>query len=356
MKRDALKACFVLAVIFAGLLSVALRGREAIFTIFRNAQPRDFMSGTLAGRIDRAVFDAIPRSSTLDGLAVGLLYAGLHDAGPQVWAGCGDWLFSIEELRADRHDMENILARAKILQLIERAFATREILLVVLPIPDKAEQVEDQLCGTAASQSRRRATMWAGATTARAPQIDLNKQWPRPGYWRTDTHWDNTGARFAAEAVAQTINVTLGPGSEDVSLAKGAMRERRGDLARLAGLTDAPQGLAPPLEREEGIKAAIVRSVGLLDDTLPPSIVLAGSSYSLNSGFLEYLQVMLAREVAQASQAGGGFAGALLELLQRKPSVLAGVKVVIWEWPMRSLSAPLSEAEHQFLKQPPSNP
>jgi alginate O-acetyltransferase complex protein AlgJ len=59
----------------------------------------------------------------------------------------------------------------------------------------------------------------------------------------------------------------------------------------------------------------------------------------------------LAREVAQVSEAGGGFAGALLKMLQQKPDMLAGAKVVIWEWPMRSLVAPLSDAERQMLRQ-----
>jgi alginate O-acetyltransferase complex protein AlgJ len=127
-----------------------------------------------------------------------------------------------------------------------------------------------------------------------------------------------------------------------------------GDLARLAGLTAAPPWLAPATEHEVEVKAEIKRSGGLLDDLPAPSIILAGSSYSLNSGFIEYLQASLSREVAQLSQAGGGFAGALLEIIHRRPTVLAGTKVVIWEWPMRSLTAPLTETERRFIQQAPA--
>ena len=98
------------------------------------------------------------------------------------------------------------------------------------------------------------------------------------------------------------------------------------------------------------IKLDIGRAGGLLDEASVPSILLAGSSFSLNSSFIEYLQTALGREVGQLSQAGGGFAGALLEVLQQRPEILASTKVVIWEWPMRSLVAPLTEAERRMLE------
>ncbi len=347
-----IKILTVLVIMFAGFVSVIVRGGDSLYEILKTAPLKDYMSGNLSGRIDRAVFDAIPRSAGLNGFSAGLLYKGLRDAGPQVWAGCNDWLYSAEELRVDRRDAENMAARIRMLPRLVQAFAERKILLVVVPVPDKAEQVEAQLCGIAADPSRVRANAWAQAAgAAKLLQVNLRDQWPRPGYWRTDTHWDSTGAQFAAEATAKLVNGVLGAGTERVSLTRGAWHERPGDLARLAGLQDAPKWLAPAAEYAEAARASIVRSGGLLDEAPAPSILLAGSSFSQNSGFIEYLQAALAREVAQVSEAGGGFAGALLKLLQQKPDMLAGAKVVIWEWPMRSLVAPLSDAERQMLRQ-----
>jgi alginate O-acetyltransferase complex protein AlgJ len=352
MRTDLLKTLSVLAVIFAGFASVVVRSGDAILRIFGTAEVTDFMSGTLSGKLDRAVFESIPRSPALDGLATGLIYARLHDAGSQVRAGCSNWLYSSEELRVERHDMENIMAHADVLRVLASKLAERNILLVMLPVPDKAEQVEDQLCGMSARQSRFRTDVWRQATQAiGALQIDLRNGWPRPGYWHTDTHWDSDGARFAADAAARIVTAKLGAGTEGVRLAQGASHERIGDLARLAGLADAPRWLAPAFDHETDVKAEIQRSGGLLDDTPAPAILLAGSSYSLNSGFIDYLQASLSREVAQASQAGGGFAGALLDLIQNRPTALAEAKAVIWEWPMRSLTHPLTDAERRLLKQ-----
>lgn len=354
MRLTMLKTLSVLMLMFAGLASVALRGGDMMIEILRSSTSTTFQSGSLSARIDRAVFDSIPKSSRLNGLAAGLQYAILHDAGQQVWAGCGDWLYSIEELRADRHDAENLRARARILSFLVRTFSERGIPLFIVPVPDKAEEVEDQLCGISADQSRFRSQVWSGATSfIERSEVDLTSKWPRPGYFRTDTHWNNEGAEFAAKAIARTVEARLGPGSDHITLATDASLERIGDLARLAGLAEAPRRLAPPKERELAVKTVIERSGGLLDDVPSPSIVLAGSSFSLNSGFREYLEAFLSREVAQSSQAGGGFAGALLDLLQQRRSALAGAKAVIWEYPMRTLTAPLTPAERRLIDQLP---
>lgn len=347
-----IRALLVLAVIFSGLAAVLTRGHEALGEMLRTTTVKDLTNGHFAQQVDRAIFNAVPRSSTLDGLVIGAQYRLLHDAGRQVQAGCGDWLYSMEELRADRHDRDNMAFRAELLQRLVRAIKQSSARLVIVPVPDKADQVEDQLCGIRATQSRLRNQFWNELTRVEgALVVDLRNHWTKPGYWKTDTHWDQAGARFAAEQIARAVARTLDPGQDAVKLLDGSLRQRAGDLARLSGLTDAPHSLAPAPEQERELKVEISRSGGLLDDTPEPQIILAGSSFSLNSGFFEYLEASLSREVAQVSQPGGGFAGALLETLDKRAGSLEKVKIVIWEWPMRSLVSSPSEAEKSFMRQ-----
>ena len=341
-----------MATIFAGLAVVVTRGREAIAEVLRAATASDLTDGRFAQKIDKAIFRAVPRSAMLDGVVAGLEYRLLRDAGRQVYAGCSDWLYSMEELRAERRDVANMTLRAELLSQLVRMIRQAGALPVIVPVPDKADQVQSELCGVDAGQSRLRDEFWADIGRVEgAIVVDVRKGWPKPGYWRTDTHWDQRGARFAAQAIAQALAGAIGAGSNEVRLVEGSMHERVGDLARLAGLTDAPRVLAPSPEQEKEVKAEIARSGGLLDDAPEPSIILAGSSFSLNSAFFDYLEASLSREVAQVSQAGGGFAGALIETLEKRPASLARAKAVIWEWPMRSLVAPLSEAEQNLIKQ-----
>ncbi|MBR0837006.1 hypothetical protein JQ612_27745 [Bradyrhizobium manausense] len=346
-----IRALLVLAVIFSGLAAVLTRGHDALGEVLRTTTVNDLTNGQFAQHIDKAIFNAVPRSSTLDGLVIGAQYRLLHDAGRQVHAGCGDWLYSIEELRADRSDADYMKARAELLPYLVRSVLRLGTALVIVPVPDKAERVEEQLCGMRALQSRSRDHFREElARINGAIIVDVRPDWPRPGYWHQDTHWDQSGARFAADKIAQAITVTIGPGGDKVRLSEGTWRNRTGDLARLAGLTEAPIRLAPAPEQERDVKAEIERGGGLLDDAEDASVILAGSSFSLNSAFADYLQVALSREVAQVSEPGGGFAGALLGLLEKNPSGLAKAKVVIWEWPMRSLTAPLTDAERRFLE------
>ncbi|WP_063993582.1 alginate O-acetyltransferase AlgX-related protein [Bradyrhizobium sp.] len=346
-----IRPLLVLAVIFSGLVAVLTRGHEALGQVLKTTTVNDLAYGGFAQKIDKAIFGAVPRSVTLDGLVTGLEYRLLGDAGPQVRAGCGDWLYSIEEVRAERNDRERMALRAEMLQRLVRAIKQSGARLVIVPVPDKADQVEDKLCGITAVQSRLRDRFWSElARVDGAFVVDLRDTWPRPGYWRTDTHWDQAGARFAVERIRQAVSGTLAPGQDAVKLIEGPLRERTGDLLRQSGLTHAPRALAPAPEQEQEVKAEISHARGLLDDAAEPSIILAGSSFSLNSGFFEYLQAALTREVAQVSQPGGGFAGALLETIEKRAGSLDKNKVVIWEWPMRSLVVPLSEGEKKFMR------
>lgn len=352
-----IRALLVLAVIFSGLVAVLTRGHETLGEVLRTTTLKDLTNGHFAQQVDKAIFNAVPRSSTLDGLVVGVQYRLLHDAGRQVHAGCGDWLYSIEELRADRSDADNMKARAELLPYLVRSVLRLGTALVIVPVPDKAEQVEEQLCGLRSSQSRSRNRFRAVlARVEGAILVDVRSDWPHPGYWHQDTHWDQSGARYAADRIANAMTETLGRGHDKIGLFEGAWRNRTGDLARLAGLIEAPIRLAPAPEQEREVKAEIQRRGGLLDDAEDASVILAGSSFSLNSAFADYLEADLSREVAQVSEAGGGFAGALLGLLERDPGGLARAKVIIWEWPMRSLTAPLNDAERRFLERSRGQP
>lgn len=352
-----MRALLVLAVIFAGLVTVLIKGRDALGDVLRTTTMADLTDGRFAQKIDKAIFGAVPRSPALDGLVTGLEYRLLGDAGAQVYAGCGDWLYTMEELRAERRDGENMALRAELLRRLTHAIGETGTRLVIVPVPDKAAQVDDRLCGVTAVQSRLRDRFWNELDHVEGGVIvDLRAHWPKPGYWKTDTHWDQTGARLAAERIAQAVLRTGEPGRYAVKLTEGLMRQRTGDLARQSGLTDAPRLLAPAAEQERELEADIPRSGGLLDDTPEPSIILAGSSFSLNSGFPEFLAAALGGEVAQVSQPGGGFAGALLETLEKRAGSLGKTKVVIWEWPMRSLTFPVSEVEKNYMRRTRKKP
>lgn len=341
-----------LALMLTGLGFVAVHlagpagGRIAV-----DASLAGVLNGSLTATVDKTVVAALPGTPVLDDLVSGLSYKLLGDAGPQVRAGCEGWLFLAEELVETRDGVRNLAARVRLAAKIKAAVEAKGIALVVLPVPDKADLARENLCGLAVSaQARRRPAWWWQQTASLGlDQVDLRPDYPPGGFLRTDTHWNQTGAAFAARQVASAVTQRLGPGTVPAEVQIGPPKDQIGDLMRLAGLSRSWPWSGPQPDRQGDVTTRFTRSGGLLDDVPAPTVLLVGSSYSRNSGFLDYLQDTLNREVAQRSQDGGGFAAALLDILTRDPALLSQTRLVVWEFPIRVLTQPLTPAERTFL-------
>ncbi|MFG1421146.1 alginate O-acetyltransferase AlgX-related protein [Roseixanthobacter liquoris] len=310
------------------------------------------LNGHFTATFDRTFATGVPRSEALDGAVAGALYASIGDAGPQVRAGCANWLFLAEEMLEVRGGDTFLSARVRLARKIAADLTKRGVALVLVPVPDKVDLARAQTCGLpVAEQARNRLAAWrAYSNGGGLRQVTLTPDWPLPGFLRTDTHWNAMGARFAAKRTAAVVNAMLGAGTNPVTLAEGPVHPRPGDLMRLANLVRTADIFGPAPDETRDITASWKRAGGLLDDAPVPAIILAGSSYSLNSGFLESLQAALAREVVQRSLAGGGFAGAILDLLDTHADLLQRTKLVVWEWPVRALTQPLTDAERRYLE------
>ncbi|QRG08124.1 hypothetical protein EZH22_07260 [Xanthobacter dioxanivorans] len=343
-----------LALMLAGLGFVAahLAGRDTREQLASAFSGTDLLKGRFTAALDKQVIAALPKMSGLEGLLSGLSYRVLGDAGALVRAGCPGWLFYAEELVETPGGDAHFAARLKLAAKIRDALAAKNVALVVLPVPDKAMLAAEQLCGVpVAAQARGRfGAWWAQSRALGLDQVEIAPGWPAAnGFLRTDTHWNVPGAKFAAARVADAVKRRLGPGAQAMKLDETAPKPRVGDLMRLAGLDRSWPWSGPQPDVEPEVSLAIARTGGLLDDVPAPQVVLAGSSFSRNSGFLEFLQAGTGTEVAQRSRDGSGFAGQLLEILMDQPEILAQTRLVVWEFPMRALTRPLSEAERRFL-------
>ena len=365
-----LTALLFLLLLAAGCATLLWRLAANAPALGRQLATAGWTDGAVTAALDHEVGLSMPSSAALDAALHGLLYAATGDADPQVRQGCPGWLFLSEETASTPQGERNLQQRLRLAGLLRAALAQRGIVLVSVPVPDKVEQARSQLCGLAVSAQAagRRQAWWAGTaltaptaptaataptapTTPTAPQVDLHAGWPAPGYWRTDTHWDRAGASFAAGRVAASVLTIIAPGNTGMDQHIAATAQvRSGDLARLAKLDGNAPPFGPPPEFDRAHTLAIARGGSLLDDVAAPQVLLAGSSYSLNSGFQDALQLALRQEVSQQSRTGSGFAGSLLDLLAQ-PQRLADVKVVVGEWPLRVLYQPLTAPERAFLQQ-----
>jgi len=318
----------------------------------------EITDGAFTKDVDNEVVAALPIAVGLDGLQAGVEYRVFDDAGPQVRAGCFGWLFLGEEVWEVKDGEHNVALHLAIANRIAADFARRRVQIVMLTVPDKARIARAELCSQAVSpQARDRLAVWTRlATGLPVRKVDIVRGWPgKPGYWRTDTHWDRDGAHFAATRTAAVVDEILrGHGAERATVTDAkAPQPRPGDLMHLANLEHAPSNLRPPPDMDRAETVSWQRSGGLLDSGPAPEVVLSGSSYSKNSGFSDALGLALGREVVQMSEDGGGFDGAVFALMNKHASILAHAKVVVWEFPERSLTQPLNAAEQAYLGAPP---
>lgn len=325
----------------------------------------DFLAGRTAATVNHIMAHALPADRVIRAAGGSLRYLLFGSGGPQVRVGCDDWLFLTEELRPWPEAEAILSARADALARIATALNTRGIELVVTVVPDKARVQSAQLCGaplSAQSAERHDAILrtFREKELRVVPLLAALRSEPVT-YYRTDTHWNQRGAALAAQAVAQGIStVELSRAEEFRTLAADVETEGPGDLLRLMGLDETPNGLRPQpdLQRVERTVPANedADAGGLLDEAQAPEVVLIGSSYSLNANFHGRLQEALRSTVLNAAKAGGGFAGAAMAYFTSPAFRETPPKLILWEVPERAMFQPAGEEERAFLASPPIEP
>jgi alginate O-acetyltransferase complex protein AlgJ len=309
---------------------------------------KDFWEGRSTNTLEKQLDHKLPARPALIAAANSARYLLTGGAGDQVRTGKDHWLFLTEELRFDAGGAEHLNARADLLAAAARGLARQDVKLVVALVPDKARVYAAKLARGAYPEYNR--TRYQDALDALRRRdvavVDLLQPLQaaaRQGevYYRSDTHWNQAGARVAAAAIAQTVRglgLDLGQ-TTFVTAADKAPAERPGDLLRLMGLDQMPDALRPLPDRETPevtSEAASASGAGLFGDAAVP-VVLTGTSYSKRGNFHGYLQEALSAKVLNASKDGGGFLQATTDYLKDDAFKSAKPKVLVWEVPERFL-------------------
>ena len=355
------------------LLVVMLAGAVQVVGALRSDLefPRtvsDFREGRSTQTLEKQIDLKLPLRSTLIATANSLRYTLLGGAGDQVRLGRDDWLYLADEVRFYPDADANQATRMALLGRVSQALAQRNVQLIVALVPDKA-RVHPQFLpwplvgdGRLSMVTRNR---YGNALTALRAQgvttVDLLTPLRAaapvaPVYYRTDTHWNQDGARIAAQAVADAARhaaLALEPAAYETD-SPGPVAERPGDLIRLMGLSHAPNALRPRPDREaalttrqtDGGKAA----GGLLGDADAVPVTLVGTSYALRGNFHGFLQQALSARVLNAARDGGGFLQAATDYFKDEAFISSPPRLLVWELPERFLGAALDQ-EAGWLKQ-----
>lgn len=320
----------------------------------------DFRQGRTTAALEKQLDQNLPGRETLIATANSLRYLLARSGGEQVRVGDDGWLFLTDELRYHDDAKRNLTARAELLHLASVALERRGIKLVVALVPDKARLYSVHLPGEFPDYNRTRYQDALSALQARGVDVvDLLGPLTLAAkngevYYRSDTHWNQTGAQAVAAAIATEVR-RLGLALAETEFAtekSGAEKERPGDLIRLMGLENAPNALRPMPDRETPLvtRQTSADSSNSLFGDASVEVVLTGTSYSLRGNFHGFLQQALAAQVLNTAKDGGGLLEAATEYLKDEAFRSSPPKVLIWEVPERFLGAKL-EGETGWLQE-----
>ncbi|UVK97019.1 alginate O-acetyltransferase AlgX-related protein [Pseudomonas sp. B21-048] len=343
----------LLIFLFVGLLSSGwLIGSGQIERLPPKLLATQMLDGAITHKIAKELSKAII-PTTFAKFARGASWLLLNDTGLRVRSGCTDWLFLADELTVHHQAQRNADAKLQAVIDLKERLSQRHISLLVVIVPDKSRIASAQRCSLyrPASFEGRIQSWTARLNAAGLANLDLSDALAPLGpqaYLRTDTHWSESGAKAAAEAIAQrlkTLGITATP-RRSFSESHVPVALRPGDLVRLAGIDwlplrwqPAPEWIAQTSLREiPDVSADSPENESdLFGDADLPSTALIGTSFSRNSNFAGFLQQALGAPVGNFAKEGGAFSGAANSYIDNPAFKETPPKLIIWEIPERDL-------------------
>lgn len=350
----------------AALLAILAIGlATSLYTlVFKRAElpAKDISwSAAASGTTTTAVGDFLQHSSPLETPLVTFdrvtSYMLTGDLGARVRRGCGYWLFLTDELMLNRDRLGNAAKHIRMVEEVASYLKSRHIGLIVAPVPDKSRVQSADLCGVARPPAiagrlgdfeTRLKSAGVGVVDLLAPMNAMSGE----RYYRTDTHWNERGAKTAADAIAAALKATgLAPTQKaEFKVTQDAAHERVGDLIRLAGLDNVPYPLRPRGDEEAPtvIKQSAAANVGLLDETPAPELAVVGTSFSRRADFVPFMSLALGSPVENRAEDGGGVANAAITYFAKPEFQKTPPRAVVWEIPERMIEEPVTSADEQW--------
>ena len=286
-------------------------------------------------------------------------WLAVGDLGARVRRGCDNWLYLTDELTLYPDRAANAATHVRMVKQVAAYLKSRNIALAVVPVPDKARVEAADLCGIdrPAVFASRLADFENQLSAAGIDVIDVLRPIRAAGgdrYYRTDTHWNERGAKAAADAIAAALRKAGAAPTQkaEFRIHTDPGRERVGDLVRLAGLGRVPYPLRPRGDEEAPtvIEQSAAADVGLLDETPAPELVAVGTSFSRRANFVPFLSLALGSPVDNRAEDGGGVSNAATAYFASPEFAKSPPHTIIWEIPERMIEEPASAADQHWAE------
>lgn len=332
-------ACTLLLVMLQGVVAVLVSWRGLVAAMPQLASSRQLVDGTLTRTFEKAFNETLVSREPLIAFAAAFRALLLrHDIHDQVVIGRGGWLFYDHELIVDGTIAARTVGTAELVSREVRSLERIGCRVIVMIVPDKAVIHEQRLpFGRLPAELEGNYELLHRALIERgveAPNLKAHfetRSTQRPLYYRTDTHWNQEGARAAASLVARVATRNAPhelPQRSFATLRAPVARKKPGNLLRMLGLEHVPDLFRPDADEEQS-----ERTVPVSSTDGAPAVVLLGSSFSASANFEGYLRQALATDVRSFVAEGGGVFGSIERF---RAEGVTPPRLIIWEFPQSS--------------------
>ena len=270
-----------------------------------------------------------------------------------VLAGREGWFFTTEEFTYYPDEAAALADKLAYIVEVRDTLAAQGIELVVTLVPAKARVYPEYLGRFSLPDYAytRYDRELAVLKTAGVQAIDL-----RPAllgaksegqvFFKTDTHWTPLGAKAAAQALAQELQVMgfdLPFGESSFSTKEEGQTELEGDLMKFLPLGLLSEQLSPEKETLVTLSTAQT-NLGLFADNSRP-VTLVGTSYSADErwNFVGALKESLGINVLNAAMVGRGEIKPMQDYLASDNPLVNKPKLLIWQLSERGFPMSIDE-------------
>lgn len=307
-----------------------------------------YFNGGATGQLEQLYRDGLPHRQLAVELVGAARYLLLGEGRRGVVVGENGYLFTDEEFRFAGNQEALLATSADRIAEISETLASRNIKLVIVPLPMKSDIYANQLNRPAASalakdiyDSFRAVLLQRGISAVDTRSALLSARVSGQLFLKTDTHWTPAGAEAVAGAVAAQA---LGEKSGLFLKSSAADAKIEGDLVKY--VTGGPfsqlVGLGTEIVTPVSVsaKAPSAQVNDLFGDATEIPVALVGTSYSANDiwSFAPLLSFKTGLDVANAALVGQGPVRPMRKYLASLTDTAAQPQTVIWEFPVRFLT------------------
>jgi alginate O-acetyltransferase complex protein AlgJ len=312
------------------------------------------LNGEISSNFDRLYKAAFPLREFCVTLLNTLSYVAFNEARKGAIIGQDGWIYTDEEFVWNSESAATVESHLAGIIEVEKSLASRGIRLAVALLPQKSTIYPEHLGAVRVPGEQQQLYGYvrrrlSESTDIILPDIKaalLGGKSSHDMFLRIDTHWTVNGAGVAANAVAASIPVELHGVNAAFKRVAMPPDAHKGDLLKFVNLGRWDRLLPVRYEVIQPIGVANVEAT--VDDFLAapeeegasrPQTMLVGTSYSANPlwSFQPQLEIALGASIANGSEEGKGYAAPMTALLESNTDKLQGVKLVIWEIPIRYL-------------------